>query len=54
MKSGLQLKNFTIENMPARLKTEGDLFKGVLGKGIQIEKAVKKIESMFGEVLNSY
>ena len=54
VKQGLQLKDFTIANMPARLKTEGDLFKGVLGKGIQIDKAVKKIESMFKEVLNSY
>lgn len=54
VKSGLQLKDFTLQNMPARLKKEGDLFKGVLGKGIQIGKVVKKIESMFGEVLNSY
>ena len=54
VKQGLQLKDFTIANMPSRLKSEGDLFKGVLGKGIQIEKAVKKIESMFGKVLNSY
>jgi bifunctional non-homologous end joining protein LigD len=37
--------------MIARLKREGDLFKGVLGKGINMEKAIKKIESNFGEVI---
>jgi bifunctional non-homologous end joining protein LigD len=51
VKKGLKLSQFTLRNMPARLKKEGDLFKGVLGKGINMQKAIKKIESLFGELL---
>lgn len=51
VKKGLRLSDFTLRNMPARLKKEGDLFKGVLGKGINMEKAIRKIESLFGELL---
>ncbi len=29
------------------LKQEGDLFKGVLGKGINMGKAIKKMKSVF-------
>jgi bifunctional non-homologous end joining protein LigD len=51
VKKGLKLSNFTLRNMPARLKKEGDIFKGVLSKGINMQKAIKKIESLFGELL---
>ncbi|MGZ3998475.1 MAG: DNA ligase D, partial [Flavisolibacter sp.] len=51
VKKGLKLSQFTLANMPARVKKEGDLFKGVLGKGINLPKAIKKIESLFGELL---
>lgn len=51
VKKGLKLSQFTLRNMPARLKKEGDLFKAALGKGINMEKAIKKIESLFGELL---
>jgi bifunctional non-homologous end joining protein LigD len=51
VKKGLKLSDFTLRNMPARLKKEGDIFKGVLGKGINMQKAIKKIESLFGELL---
>ncbi|MGZ3881272.1 MAG: DNA ligase D [Flavisolibacter sp.] len=51
VKKGLKLSQFTLSNMPARVKKEGDLFKGVLGKGINLQKAIKKIESLFGELL---
>ncbi|MGZ3923040.1 MAG: DNA ligase D [Flavisolibacter sp.] len=51
VKKGLKLSQFTLANMPARVKKEGDLFKGVLGKGINLQKAIKKIESLFGELL---
>ena len=37
--------------MPARLQKEGDIFKGVLGKGIDMKKAIKNIETLFGDVL---
>lgn len=47
VKKGLDIKDFTILNMPARLKAEGDLFKGLLGKGIDLEKVLKKIASVF-------
>jgi bifunctional non-homologous end joining protein LigD len=51
VKKGLKLSQFTLRNMPARLQKEGDLFKGVLGKGVNMQKAIKKIESLFGELL---
>ena len=51
VKKGLKLSNFTLRNMPARLQKEGDIFKGVLGKGINMEKAIKKIQTIFGELL---
>jgi bifunctional non-homologous end joining protein LigD len=51
VKKGLKLSNFTLRNMPARLQKEGDIFKGVLEKGINMEKAIKKIQTIFGELL---
>jgi bifunctional non-homologous end joining protein LigD len=36
VKKGLKMLDFTIQNTVARVKSEGDLFKGVLGKGIDI------------------
>jgi len=48
VKPGLAMRDFTIKNTPARLKVEGDLFKGVLGKGIDLEKAAKKAKEIFG------
>lgn len=53
VKKGLKLTDFTLSNMPARLKKEGDIFKGVLGKGINMQKAIKKMESLFGELLKN-
>jgi bifunctional non-homologous end joining protein LigD len=47
VKPGLTMKHFTIYNSIARLKKEGDLFKGVLGKGINLEKTIKKAKSIF-------
>jgi bifunctional non-homologous end joining protein LigD len=47
VKPGLTMKDFTIFNTVARLKAEGDLFKGVLGKGIDLEKTLKKANSVF-------
>lgn len=45
VKIGLQLKDFTILNAMDRLQQEGDLFKPVLGKGIDLEAAIGKIEA---------
>ncbi|MDB4901430.1 MAG: ligase [Mucilaginibacter sp.] len=47
VKPGLTMKDFTIFNSIDRLKGEGDLFKGVLGKGIDLEKTIKKAQSVF-------
>jgi len=52
VKKGLKLSNFTLRNIPARLLKEGDIFKGVLGKGINMEKAIKKIQTIFGDLLS--
>ncbi len=49
VKKGLKMKDFTLANAMTRLKETGDLFKGVLGKGIDIAKAEKKIRSLFGD-----
>jgi bifunctional non-homologous end joining protein LigD len=47
VKPGLTMRHFTIKNSIARLKKEGDLFKGVLDKGIDLEKTIKKAQSIF-------
>jgi len=47
VKKGLKMKDFTIENAIARIKTEGDLFKGTFGAGIDMEKALDKAKSIF-------
>lgn len=46
VKKGLDPRQFTIKNTLNRLKQKGDLFKPVLGAGINIEKCIKKLESM--------
>nr|WP_276898119.1 DNA ligase D [Pedobacter kyonggii] len=48
VKPGLKMKDFNIFNTIDRLKVEGDLFKGVLGKGIDLVKAIEKAKSVFG------
>jgi bifunctional non-homologous end joining protein LigD len=47
VKLGLTMKHFTIFNSIDRLKVEGDLFKGVLGKAIDLEKTMEKAKSVF-------
>ncbi len=44
VKPGLEPGQFTIENMPARLEQQGDLFLGVLGQGIDIARCIEKLE----------
>ncbi len=46
VKSGLKMKDFTLKNSIARMRNEGDIFKPVLGKGINIKTALKKLEGM--------
>jgi len=47
VKPGLKMKDFTIFNTMERLKEKGDLFKGVLGKGIDLKKAIQKAKDQF-------
>lgn len=41
---GLMPSHFTIENILARIKTKGDLFAGVLKKGIDMRKCIRNLE----------
>src|SRR5690606_5102585 len=47
VKAGMKMLDFTIFNAVDRLKETGDLFKGVLGKGIDLSKAVEKAGKVF-------
>jgi bifunctional non-homologous end joining protein LigD len=43
VKKGLALKDFTIKNSVERIKREGDIFKPVLTKGIDLAKVLSKL-----------
>ncbi|MGZ8544498.1 MAG: DNA ligase D [Flavisolibacter sp.] len=47
VKKGLKMTDFHIHNAMDRLKETGDIFKPVLGKGIELEKAIKKMKEVF-------
>ena len=49
VKKGLKMKDFTIFNSIERIKEQGDIFKPVIGKGINLKQTLKKLESVFGE-----
>jgi bifunctional non-homologous end joining protein LigD len=44
VKKGLSPEQFTINNMLQRIKKTGDIFKGVLGRGIDLKKCLKNLE----------
>lgn len=44
VKKGLKMKDFTINNALERIKSQGDIFKPVLGRGIQLKKILKDFE----------
>ncbi|HET9823936.1 MAG TPA: hypothetical protein VFP87_01310, partial [Chitinophagaceae bacterium] len=46
VKKGLSPSNFTIKNLFERLKTEGDIFKPVYEKGIDMRRTIETIESV--------
>ena len=48
VQKGLKMKDFTIKNAIKRLKKEGDIFQGVLGKGADIEKAEQQLKNIYG------
>jgi bifunctional non-homologous end joining protein LigD len=43
IKKGLKMKDFNISNAMDRIKSEGDIFKPVLGRGIDLGKMLKKL-----------
>ena len=47
VKPGLTMRDFTIHNAMVRLKETGDLFKGVLGEGIDLATTIQKAQSIF-------
>ena len=46
VKPGLHPSQFTIKNMKRRTDKKGDLFAGVLGKGVDIGSVLKKMENI--------
>lgn len=52
VKHGLKPTNFTVKNIFSRLKKVGDLWKGVLGKGIDLTKALARLEKLSKSKLN--
>ena len=46
VKRTLNPQDFTIRTILDRVKKKGDLWKGVLGKGIDMAQALKKIENI--------
>ena len=42
------MMDFTIHNAMNRIKSVGDIFKPVIGKGINLNMAIKKFETMNG------
>jgi bifunctional non-homologous end joining protein LigD len=48
VKKGIQMKDYNIYNAVARVREVRDIFQPVLGKGINIEKALKKVKTVFG------
>lgn len=45
VKPGLRPADFTIRNMPDRIRKLGDLFSGVLGQGVDLEACLKKLSA---------
>lgn len=44
VKKGLKMSDFTIHNAVDRIKEMGDIFKPVLGKGIDLKKVIRQLE----------
>jgi bifunctional non-homologous end joining protein LigD len=53
VKKGLKIQDFTIVNAISRLSETGDLFEGVLGKGIDMDKSMKAMHGAFDMVRKS-
>lgn len=47
VKKGLKITDHNIHNAVARVKEMGDIFKPVMGKGIDLDKVLKKVKGVF-------
>lgn len=47
VKKGLKIRDFHIKNAVDRIKEQGDIFKGVMGKAIPLEKTLKALQTVF-------
>ncbi|QEM03100.1 DNA ligase D [Mucilaginibacter rubeus] len=47
VKPGLTMRDFTIHNAVDRIRETGDLFKGVLGEGIDLARTIQKAQAIF-------
>jgi len=47
VKKGLKMSDFHLRNAVELLKGREDIFKGVLGKGIDMQKALKELERIY-------
>ncbi len=50
VKTGLSIRDFTLKNSIERVKSEGDLFEGVLGPGADINTALVTLMKAFGKI----
>ncbi len=50
VKKGLDPKKFTMKTIFRRLKKVGDIWKGVIGKGIDMERALKRLEKEWQKI----
>jgi len=46
VKPGLKMKDFNLKNAIERMRSEGDIFKPVLGKGINMKECLKKLSAL--------
>jgi bifunctional non-homologous end joining protein LigD len=46
VKKGLTIRDFHMKNAVARLREQGDIFKGVLGKAIDMKKSLNKLNGL--------
>ena len=46
VKKGMRIQDFHIGNAVGKIKEQGDIFKPVIGRGINMEKAIKELEKL--------
>ncbi|HTF22129.1 MAG TPA: DNA ligase D [Chryseolinea sp.] len=49
VKKGLKMRDFTIANAVERVRSEGDIFRPVIGRAISMEQVLKKLEALLAE-----